>query len=213
VTTPRGTIRARAVIMTVPTTVLAQGGIRFTPDLPASHAEAFDALPTGHAEKVAFRFDRDVFGLPPTSYIDTLDLTGRARPPINFQINPWGRPLAIGQVPGTTARALKAEGDAAMIAFGLDALVDAFGNDIRRHVTKQTATDWIGNPFIRGGYSCARPGQAHRRRHLIEPIADRIWFAGEAVSWDAFSTCHGAHLTGLEQAARIAAQHFSEASQ
>jgi monoamine oxidase len=208
VETPRGTIRARAAIVTVSTAVMTSGRLRVTPDLPAAHTEAFAALPAGHAEKVAFRFDRDVFGLPPTSYIDTLDLRDPDRRPINFQISPWGRPLAIGQVPGPTARDLKAQGDASMIEFGLAALADAFGNDIRRRVVTATATDWIGNRYIAGGYSCALPGKAHLRRTLVEPVADRVFFAGEAVSWDAFSTCHGAHLTGLDQARRVAALHF-----
>jgi monoamine oxidase len=206
VDTPRGTIRASAVILTVSTQVLADGLIRFTPDLPPGYGDAFSALPLGIAEKVAFRFARDVFGLPPTSYVDTIDLTNTTRPPINFQISPWGRPLAIGQVPADTAKALQREGEAAMLAFGLDALADAFGGDIRAEVVKGVATDWVGARYIRGGYSCARPGQAHRRAILREPIAERVYFAGEAVSADAFSTCHGAHLTGIMQAERIAAR-------
>jgi monoamine oxidase len=35
------------------------------------------------------------------------------------------------------------------------------------------------------------------RKDLATPIDDRLYFAGESTSLDFFSTCHGAHLTGI----------------
>ena len=35
------------------------------------------------------------------------------------------------------------------------------------------------------------------RAALVRPIADRLFFAGEATSLDAFATAHGAHLSGI----------------
>ncbi|WP_229982741.1 FAD-dependent oxidoreductase, partial [Escherichia coli] len=68
--TPRGTARARSLIVTVSTNVLASGAIRFTPELPPRLQAALVHVPTGHANKVAFHFRRDVFGLPETSYVN-----------------------------------------------------------------------------------------------------------------------------------------------
>jgi Flavin containing amine oxidoreductase. len=59
---------------------------------------------------------------------------------------------------------------------------------------------WHLDPFARGAYSSARPGHAHRRADLAAPLGDRLFFAGEACSLDFFSTCHGAHLSGIEAA-------------
>jgi monoamine oxidase len=56
---------------------------------------------------------------------------------------------------------------------------------------------WQHEPWIRGAYGAAQPGKAHRRYDIATPIDDRLFFAGEAASLDFFSTCHGAHLTGI----------------
>lgn len=204
--TPRGRLTARAVIIAVPTPVIARGGLAFAPHLPVDLAEAFAALPLGAAEKVAVHFDRDVFGLPPTTYIDTLDLRDPARHPINFTLNPFGEPMAIGQLAGDNAARLVAAGPKAMEDFALAALTDAFGADIRRHVTGVATTDWVADPLIGGAYSCALPGLAHMRARLRQSLADRVFFAGEAVSAHAYSTAHGAHLTGLAAAEATLAQ-------
>lgn len=202
--TPRGTLKARLAIVAVPTSIIARGGLRFAPLLPPELAEAFEALPLGAAEKVAFLFDRDVFGVEPTSYVDTLDLALPDRKPINFVLNPFGAPMAVGQLGGDNAARLVAAGPAAMQDFGLAALKDAFGAEIETHVVGVATTGWVADPLIGGAYSCALPGLAHMRTRLAgandEPLGERILFAGEAVSAHAYSTAHGAHQSGLAAA-------------
>jgi monoamine oxidase len=203
--TPRGTVKARLAILAVPTSVVANARIAFAPALPVDLAEAFAALPLGAAEKVAFQFDRDVFGVAPTSYCDTIDLHDPTRAPINFTLNPFGHAMAIGQLAGENAAGLVAAGSAAMIDFGIEALVDAFGSDLRARVTGTATTAWVTDPLIGGAYSCALPGLAHMRARLSQTLDDKVLFAGEAVSADAYSTAHGAHLTGLAAAERALA--------
>ncbi|MCB1490988.1 MAG: FAD-dependent oxidoreductase, partial [Rhodobiaceae bacterium] len=117
-------------------------------------------------------------------------------------LNPFGRPMATGQFGGEFARDIARAGKDAMVDFALAALADAFGNDIRRHVAATAVTGWGHDPYIAGAYSCARPGHAGARAVLAEPVGDRLFFAGEAVSPDFFSTAHGAHLAGIAQARR-----------
>lgn len=200
--TPRGTVTARVAILAVPTSVIANEHIGFAPALPVELAEAFAALPLGAAEKVAFHFDRDVFGPASTSYCDTIDLRDPTRAPINFTLNPFGHTMAVGQLAGENAAGLVAAGPEAMVDFGLRALVDAFGSDIRARVTGTATTSWVTDPLIGGAYSCALPGFAHMRSRLAQPLGDKVLFAGEAVSAEAYSTAHGAHLTGLAAADR-----------
>ncbi|GAB4067100.1 FAD-dependent oxidoreductase [Ancylobacter sonchi] len=211
VTTLRGSLTARQLILAVPTSVIARGAIRFTPGLPVELEEAFAALPLGAAEKVAFRFDREVFGMPPSSHVDTLDLGSPARRPVNFVINPFGEPMAVGLLGGSNAADLVAAGPQAMADFGLAVLVDAFGADIRARVTTAATTAWLADPLIGGAYSCALPGLAHMRarlapEHVGPLLGGRMLFAGEAVSAHAYSTAHGAHLTGLAAAEAALAQ-------
>lgn len=196
--TPKGDVRARAVILAVPVPVISTGQITFTPDLPHSLSEAFSALTLGAAEKVAIGFDRDVFGFEERTGV-TVCAAGAA--PVNFQILPGARPLAIGHMAGSTARALLDEG--ALAEAVKNALAAAFGARILDHVTGVRATNWAGDPHIGGGYSCALPGQAHLRARLLDAVADRLFFAGEAARLHDFSTCHGAHLSGIEAAGKV----------
>jgi len=198
--TPMGKLTAKLAIIAVPTTVIASGRLKFAPLLPADLAEAFEALPLGAAEKVAILFDRDVFGAQPTSYIDTIDLADASRAPINFTLNPFGSTMAIGQLGGDNAAKLVKAGPQAMQDFALAALVDAYGADIRARVKGVATTSWVADPLIGGAYSCALPGKATMRAQLSQTLGDRVLFAGEAVSAHAYSTAHGAHLTGLAAA-------------
>ena len=65
-----------------------------------------------------------------------------------------------------------------------------------RHIKGDRQSAWRGNPFVRGAYSSASPGQFYQRAVLGETIADRLFFAGEARSLNHFSTCHGAMMSG-----------------
>jgi monoamine oxidase len=67
-------------------------------------------------------------------------------------------------------------------------------------------TNWGGERFVRGGYASALPGKASARDTLAQPIADRIFFAGEALAPDGLTqTCGGARLSGEAVARRVLA--------
>jgi monoamine oxidase len=210
VETRRGTVRARAAVIAVPTNVVAGGAIRFDPPLPIAKQEAFHNIPLGNAEKIVFRIEGNPFGERPGVFgvaggDDTY--TG------GYQFRPFERPLVIGFLGGSCARELAAAGEEAMIAFGIGELVRMFGSDVRRHIGKSAATKWADDSFIRGGYSAARPGHAHRRADLAASLDGKLFFAGEACSIDAYATCHGAYLTGVAAAnAAAAALQFGAAS-
>jgi monoamine oxidase len=62
------------------------------------------------------------------------------------------------------------------------------------------AHGWLSDPLAQGSYSYAAPGKADCRAALAAPVADRLFFAGEACSREDFSTAHGAYRTGLAAA-------------
>jgi len=202
VETGRGTVNARAAVIAVPTNVLAGGAIRFDPPLPIAKQEAFHNIPLGNAEKIVFRVEENLLGMRPGVFgVARADVSYTA----GYQFHPFERPLVIGFLGGSCARELAAAGEEAMTAFGIDELVRMFGADVRRHISKSAVTKWAGDPFIRGGYSAARPGHAHRRADLAAPLDGKLFFAGEACSIDAYATCHGAYLTGVAAANAAAA--------
>lgn len=198
--TPRGAIRASAAIVTVSTSVLAEGGIRFAPALPDAARTAIERLPLGCAEKVVFLLDAPLgdFGSCHTVGVD--DPGTARRRPVSLYLNPFGRPLALVHTAGSYAVELAREGERASIAFGLDALVAAAGSGVRAKVRGAVATGWLADPFVRGAYSAAVPGAAGSREVLGEPVGERILFAGEASSLDAYASCHGAHKSGIAAA-------------
>ena len=72
--------------------------------------------------------------------------------------------------------------------------------DFAKRLTQGPMHCWGTDPFARGSYSYAKPGQVKCRALLATPVDGRIFFAGEACSTHDFSTAHGAYLTGVAAA-------------
>ena len=65
-------------------------------------------------------------------------------------------------------------------------------------------TRWGQNPFTRGSYTFNKVGATGRDREVLgEPVAGRLFFAGEATSRKKFGSVSGAYLTGLKAARDI----------
>jgi monoamine oxidase len=195
VTTPDGTVEAGAVVVTVSTNVLTAELIGFEPALPDWKLESAAAVPLGRANKVAIGIEGRRLGVEDhTTIVAPVDGRGL----MNFQLRPFGCDMANGYLAGPLCRELEEAGEAELLATSLDALAGALGSSVTKHVTVAACSRWGAEPFILGAYAAAKPGQAHRRADLGKPLDDRVFFAGEATSPEFFSTCHGAHLTGIE---------------
>ena len=199
-TAPQGEVRAKKVIVTVSTGVLGGGHIRFDPPLPEAKREAIAALPLGNHNRICLVYDRDVFG---ADHPHGATLLNQGSEPMGFSIRPFGYDYVVGFTGGRFADWLERAGVEASVDLAKENLKRAFGADIVKHVARHSVTAWRGDPWVRGAYSAALPGQAHQRARLAEPLDERLYFAGEAASPDFFSTAHGAHLTGI-RAARAA---------
>ena len=196
VETPRGAITARAAIVTVPTEIIASGALSFRPALPDKVA-ASEALPLGLADKLFLRVEA-ADDLPPERRVyGATDRAGTG----SYHLRPFGRPVIEGYFGGEFARELETQGEDVVAAFAVDQLAAALGSSIRKRLTLLAASAWSRDPFARGSYSYAKPGQADARAALAAPVDDRLFFAGEAVSARDFSTAHGAYRTGVTAAA------------
>ncbi len=195
-----GSIRARAVIVTVPTSILAGGSIRFKPDLPIEVQTAFADLPMCAFEKIGFRLDRARPDLPEYAIVPKLLAEGRTH---SLHMSP-DRAVATVMVVGDTARALADEGRKARIAFGRQVLAEVMGSDVK--VDASLTTNWLGDPLALGAYSHARIGASRAREVYDSALADRLWFAGEAASGPLAVTVGGAWLSGQRQASAVARQ-------
>jgi monoamine oxidase len=195
-------VRAKKALVTVSTGVLAYGGLRFTPDLPEEYDAAFDHLPMGLLTKIPLIVNAERFGLKP---FDDLLIERRGNHDIFFLCFPFDLDVMVGFVGGDFAWEIECAGQAAAIDFATERVVRTFGSDARKAIVNGTMTKWGSQQWTRGAYAAARPGQAHARDVLAHPIADRIWFAGEALGGPLMQTCASARLSGESTARVIAA--------
>ena len=201
VETARGTIRAKAVIVTASTGALAFEEIAFTPDLPDRHLEAIHDLPMGLLTKIPLQIQGTRLGLKP---FDDVLIERHARHDLFFLAFPFDLDLMVGFVGGDFAWEMEAAGAAAAVDFVTDRLVDCFGSVARKAVRHGIMTNWGAERYVRGGYAAARPGKAHARAVLSDPVAERIWFAGEALAGGRKQTAAGARLSGETVGGRVA---------
>ena len=195
VETEQGAMTADAVIVTIPSALIAREQIVFAPSLPEKLAAAA-ALPLGHDDKLflslaqADEFERDsrLFG--------RTDRSGTGA----YHMRPFGRPLIECYYGGSLAEALERGGPQAFFDFAKSELVNVLGNEFAKRIAPVVEHSWGTDPFAGGAYSYAKPGFADCRKALAAPVNGRLFFAGEACSVDDFSTAHGAYLTGLAAA-------------
>jgi monoamine oxidase len=197
-TTPAGTIRARAVIMTVSTAVLTGDTIK----LPAAlndWREAASNLPLGRDEK----FFLEITGDAP--FENETQVLGNPRDPhtASYYIRPLGRPVIECYFGGEGARAVEDSGTAAGFALALDQLSALFGADIRGKLRPLIASAWSRSIRVGGAYSYALPRQAGARQRLSRSFEQKVFFAGEATCVDEFSTAHGAYDSGVRAADEV----------
>jgi monoamine oxidase len=198
VETPRGTMAARAVVVTVPSDVIAGEALRFRPALPAK-VEAAAGLPLGLADKVFLRVDRPDDLPVQTRVFGATDRVATG----SYHLRPFGAPMIEGYFGGECARELERQGERAFAQFAIDQLTALLGGDLRQRLHPIAVSAWARDPYARGSYSYARVGCADLRAVLAAPVDDRLFFAGEACSLHDFSTAHGAWRTGLAAAEAV----------
>lgn len=193
--TGSGTLRARAVILTLSSAALAGDALKL-PREAEVWREAARRLPLGLNEKLFLDIDGE------SPFEAETHVTGNPRDPLtaSYYIRPFGRPVIECFFGGERARLLEQDGESAGFAFAIDQLVGLFGADVRPKLRPLIASGWGRTPTIGGGYSYALPGHAAARQQLARPFEGRIFFGGEATNTTDYSTAHGAHDSGVRAA-------------
>jgi monoamine oxidase len=135
--TALGTVTADAVIVTVPTPLIAAQGIRFRPELTDKTAAA-SVLPLGLADKLVMTVEAPEL-LPMDGHLignSNKTATG------SYHLRPFGRPLIEGFFGGRLARELEAAGPGALFDFAVAELVKLFGSGIRTRLRPLIETGW-----------------------------------------------------------------------
>ena len=208
VTTASGEHRGSHAIVTVPLGVLKAGAIEFDPPLPASKRGAIERLDMGNLEKVVLRFEtpfwreRGASGTilyiaeNPGEFPAFVDWTDAA-----------GAPTLVCLYGGRSARDVLAKwADGEIASRAMEGLRDIFGADVPPP-TATLVTRWRDDPWARGSYSYLPIGSSpDDMRELGAPVGERLLFAGEATEPELYATVHGALVSGLREARRIAGE-------
>ena len=207
--TGAATFRARCAVVTLPVGVLREEtGPSFVPPLPDEKAAALRGLEMGHAVRVtlAFRtpFWEHVAG---GRYRDAgfFRSEGAAYNAIWTQLPLHSRTL-VAWAGGPRATALHAATAEERIARARDAVGEMFGERAlaQREFEGGVTHDWAADPFAYGAYSYVGTGAATARADLGAPVADTLFFAGEATSTDGQGgTVSGAFETGTRAAREV----------
>jgi len=202
IATDRGTVSAKAAIVTASTGVLGAGRIRFTPGLPQAVTGAIGKLSLGVHERAIFelpgnpfRFNADERVIFRTEDADSLMFTMRA----------GGTDLVYADFGGKRARELSAAGDAAVADFIGGQLAGHFNGGQKIGIGRVALTHWAKEPFVLGGSSAAAPGAGESRQVLTRPVNERVFFAGEAAHETLWGTVAGAALSGERAAGQALA--------
>jgi monoamine oxidase len=204
VTTPSGDLHGSHTIVTVSLGVLKAGNIVFDPPLPASKSAAIERLDMGNLEKVILRFDEPFWREHGATFFYIAETPGEF-PCFTDWIDAAGAPTLVCLYGGRSARdVLDKWEDEEIAARSVQALREIFGADvpdpIATHVTR-----WRDDPWTLGSYSYLPIGSSSEdMRELGRPVGERLLFAGEATEPLLYATVHGALVSGLREARRIA---------
>ncbi len=202
VTTDSDRYVADRVIVTLPLGVLKNRDVAFTPELPAAKRTAIEALGLGVMNKLALRFE-SAFWETEADWIGYVsEEKGQFSNWLSFQRSA-GHPVLVAFNVGQYGRAVESRSDEDLVAEAMGTLKRMYGSKLT--VLKDVqATRWQSDPFARCSYSSPAVGMgANTRSDLAAPLADRVFFAGEATSESYPATVHGAYLSGQREADRI----------
>jgi monoamine oxidase len=198
---------ARAAVITLPIGVLKAppgeiGAVRFTP-VPPMLQRALGALEVSHVCKLVLRF-RDAFWEDKGPFDFFHDRQGPF--PTWWASSPWQVPVLTAWAGGPRAEALRDLDASALADRGLDALARMMA--MRRRVLEELLEawrlhDWRRDPFSRGAYSYVGVGGLPAQRGLKRPVADTLYFAGEATETEEMGTVAGAIASGRRAARSV----------
>lgn len=193
------------LVVTLPLGVLQQQRVRFEPALPAPKQQAIAQLGMGVLNKCYLRFEKAFW----PADVDWLEYVA----PQHGEWTEWlslqrstGQPVLLGFNAASQGRALELLSDQQIVESALATLGRMFGRAVPPPVDYQISR-WATDPWAGGSYSFTPVGATPELRDVLAaPLANRLFFAGEATNRYYYGTAHGAYLSGLRAAAEIVRQ-------
>ncbi|MGH0130944.1 UNVERIFIED_CONTAM: hypothetical protein FKN15_067329 [Acipenser sinensis] len=209
-----------AVLCTLPLGVMKQQppAVQFVPPLPEWKTSAIQRMGFGNLNKVVLCFDR-VFWDPSVNLFGHVGSTTASRGELFLFWNLYKAPILLALMAGEAAGIMENISDDVIVGRCLAILKGIFGGSAVPQPKETVVTRWRADPWARGSYSYVAAGSSGNDYDLMaQPITPgpavpgasqpvpRLFFAGEHTIRNYPATVHGALLSGLREAGRIADQ-------
>ena len=198
---------AERLIVTVSLGVLP--GIDFRPSIP-DIIQATAGIGYGSVIKILLEF-RTPFWRELRPGANTLFILGEQPVPTWWTQVDEGSTLLTGWLTGENMRRFQALDPQDRLAQCLSSLAAIFSRDIaflRDQLAASRIFDWQEQPYVHGGYSFDMVMTPACRQLLRAPVADTLYFAGEAIYEGSVpGTVEAAFHSGLEVAEKIIARN------
>ncbi|XP_038982600.1 lysine-specific histone demethylase 1 homolog 3-like isoform X1 [Phoenix dactylifera] len=195
-----------AVLITVPLGCLKADTIKFSPTLPGWKQSSIQRLGFGVLNKVVLEF-------PVVFWDDTVDYFGvtaeetsrRGQCFMFWNVKKTvGAPVLIALVVGKAAIDGQFMSTSDHVNHALMVLRRLFGEAAVPDPVAAVVTNWGLDPYSRGAYSYVAVGASGEDYDILgRPVANCLFFAGEATCKEHPDTVGGAMLSGLREAVRI----------
>lgn len=213
VTTAEGTYQGDVAVVTVPLGILRSGKLRFDPPLPPAKTQAIARIGYGGdgvLNKLLLRFARPFWPETRNRFLSLLTEPDRRGIFTSWiSLTPMVQePILMTFTDGYTgANFDRTATDEEVVKQALFTLQRMFGSSVPEPVD-YIFTRWLSDTWALGSYSYPAVGNSSQDRlTYAEPVADRLYFAGEATHLTHYGTVHAALVAG-EQAAQQIAQRY-----
>ena len=207
VSSARAILEAPCAVVTLPLTVLQSETVEFLPALK-SKPSALKKLAMGPVIRITLEFRNrfwirhktgDGRKLTKLSFLFSQD----ALFPTWWTHFPGPAPLITGWAASHHASHFAGHSESQICEHALTTLSRIFGierSELQRELRSYHIHDWQSDPWSRGAYSYACVGGARAFQQLAKPLAQTLFFAGEATSHEHNGTVHGAIASGYRAA-------------
>lgn len=206
-------------VATSPDSTNQMNRVLFEPPLPEWKQAAIQRLGFGNLNKVILCFDR-IFWDPTTNLFGHVGSTTASRGELFLFWSIYQSPVLLALVAGQSAAIMENVSDDVIVGRCIAVLKGIFGNSAVPQPKETVVTRWRADPWARGSYSFVSVGSSGSDYDLLAaPVTPpttttnsenekkempRLFFAGEHTIRNYPATVHGAFLSGLREAGRIA---------
>jgi monoamine oxidase len=199
--------QANNLIITVSAGVLQSGTIQFKPAL-TDHAVAIQGLGFGTVIKFLLQFKTDFWKEfdDETGFL----LTDEEIPTWWTQL-PTESNLLTGWLGGPNATKKIFESESSLLQTALLSLSSIFHIPpamLQEELTNYKIINWLSQPYIKGGYSYNTLHSEKAKKILSLPVANTVYFAGEAISQSESQGTVESALQSGQDAAKILIQQY-----